>query len=190
VTKSQQTAADLVAALRARNPLIWIRTIEELRVEKYIFEAAAAAGYVPYTWDVAQGVTDIAGKPVPGIGSTDPGETLNAIRDYAKRPAAGRRLWVLRDLSPWLAGPIGITTVRQLRNLTRLLPGTPREAAQAIVVLTPSADVPVELNSVRSSTRTASQLARSAPNCRFGGHMDGRSPSVVSTSWSCVMACH
>jgi ATP-dependent 26S proteasome regulatory subunit len=149
VTKSQQTAADLVAALRARNPLIWIRTAEELRVEKYIFEAAAAAGYVPYTWDVAQGVTDIAGKLVPGIvDGSDPGDTLKAIRDYAKRPAAGRKVWILRDLAPWLAGPIGIATVRQLRNLTRLLPGTPREVAQAIVVLTPSADVPIELSSV------------------------------------------
>jgi hypothetical protein len=148
VTKSQQTTADLVVALRARNPLLWVRTPEELRVERCIFLAAAAAGYAPVAWDVAQGVVDVADKPIPGIGSTDPGETLNAIRDYARRPGAGRRIWVLRDIQPWLVGPLGITTTRQLRNLARQLPGTPRENAQGVILLGPSGDVPIELGSV------------------------------------------
>ena len=50
------------------------------RVERYLIEAAIAAGYVPRTWDVAQGVTDIAGKAQP-MGGVDHGETLNAIRE-------------------------------------------------------------------------------------------------------------
>jgi hypothetical protein len=36
-------------------------------------------------------------------------------------------------------------TLRQLRNLARSLPGTPRNVAQAIVVLSPKGDVPPEL---------------------------------------------
>ena len=35
--------------------------------------------------------------------------------------------------------------MRQVRNLARLLPGTPRDQAQAMIVLSPSGDVPPEL---------------------------------------------
>ncbi len=52
----------------------------------------------------------------------------------------------MRDLTPWLApGAASATTVRRLRNLARSLPGIARDGAQAIVVLSPSADVPAEL---------------------------------------------
>jgi hypothetical protein len=71
VTKSQAIAADISALLRARNSLLWVATREEARVERYLIEAASAAGYVSRTWDVAQGVVDIAGEP-ERIGSADP----------------------------------------------------------------------------------------------------------------------
>ena len=59
-TKSQETAADLAALLRARNPLIYIVTKEEARVEGYVFAAAAAAKYEAFTWDCAAGVAKFA----------------------------------------------------------------------------------------------------------------------------------
>lgn len=142
MTKSQDIAADVAALLRARNPLLWICSREEARVEGYIMEAAASAGYVSRSWDVGQGVADMAGN-VQRIGSKDPGETLEAIAERAK--AGERGVWIMRDLPPWITGPIGITTCRQLRNLARLLPTVPRESAQAIIVLSPSGDVPPEL---------------------------------------------
>ena len=141
MTLSETIAADITALLRARNPLLWIVTREESRVEKYLFEAAMATNYVPRTWDVAQGVADINGKADPTIGSRDPGETLDAI----KARSGQRGVWILRDLPIWLQGPPGAATVRQLRNLARLLPGTPRESAQALIILSPSAEVPPEL---------------------------------------------
>ena len=42
ITKGQEVAADVAALLRARNPLIWIVTREEARVERLLIEAAAA----------------------------------------------------------------------------------------------------------------------------------------------------
>jgi hypothetical protein len=51
----------------------------------------------------------------------------------------------MRDLAPWLVGPIGMTTVRQVRNLARLLPTVPRDNAQALIVITSEANVPAEL---------------------------------------------
>jgi AAA+ superfamily predicted ATPase len=142
-TKSQEIAADVAALLRARNPLLWVVTREEARAERYLIEAASAAGYVSRTWDVAQGVVDIAGKP-ERFGSADPGETLNAIRDRANQ-GTERGVWIMRDLPVWIGGPLGAGVLRQLRNLARLLPSIPREGAQAIILLTTSADIPAEL---------------------------------------------
>lgn len=139
-------AADIAALLRARNPLLWISTREEARVERYLIEAAASAGYVTRTWDVGQGVCDANGKP-SSLGGTDPGETLQAIRQRADGGYNGtdRCVWILRDLPAWLAPPVGTLQLRQLRNLARYLPGTPRDRAQAIIILTPSTEVPAEL---------------------------------------------
>jgi hypothetical protein len=146
-TRSQAIAADIAALLRARNPLIWIVTREEARVETYLAEAAAAANYVPRMWDVGQGVSDLAGDTLTTIGGADPGETLNAIRARADgaQGQAERGLWIMRDLPVWLVGAPMASTLRQLRNLARHLPTTPRDRAQAIVVLSPSAEVPAEL---------------------------------------------
>jgi len=121
-TKSEEIAADIVALLRARTPLIWITTREEARVEKYLVEAAIAVKYLPRTWDAAQGCCNIAGKPEQRIGSRDPNEMLNAIGERCDQ-AAERGVWVLRDFSAFLFDPI---ILRQLRNLARTLPSTTR----------------------------------------------------------------
>ncbi len=143
-TRSQATAADVVALLRARNPLLWIVTREEARAELHLFEAAATAGYVPRTWDVGQGIADMAGAPLSSIGSRDPGETLETIANIA-RSGNSRGVWIMRDLPIWLDQITGATVMRQLRNLARLLPTVPRDRAQAIIVISPSGDVPREL---------------------------------------------
>lgn len=143
MSKATEIAADIAALLRARAPLLWIVSREEARVEAHVFEAAASSGYVCRAWDVAQGVTDITGRPQP-MGGPDPGQILTEI---GNRATSGRErcAWIMRDLPPWLIGPIGMTTVRQLRNLTRTLPMVARDSAQAIIVLSPSGDVPPEL---------------------------------------------
>lgn len=141
-TRSEVVAADVSALLRARNPLLWIVTREEARVEGYLVEAAAAAGYVPRMWDVAQGVTDLAGMSMD-IGDRDAGYMLT----YIDGRGAGRErsVWIMRDLAKWLDGQIGMTTVRQVRNLARKLPTLTRDSAQAIIVLSTTAEVPAEL---------------------------------------------
>jgi hypothetical protein len=140
---SNKIALDVTALLRARNPLLWVVTREEARVEGYLIEAAAAAGYKAWTWDCAAGVADLGGNRVTW-GSTDPGEMLATIlaRSESSRE---RGVWIMRDLPAWLEGPIGMTTLRGLRNLARRLPGVSRENAQAVVVITPVATVPAEL---------------------------------------------
>ncbi len=143
-SKSQDIAADISALLRSRSPLIWIVSREESRVEPYLIEAAAAAGYLARAWDVSAGVTDMAGKQQP-IGGPDPGDMLRTIGDRADT-GRERCVWIMRDLPPWLVGTIGMTTCRQLRNLTRKLPMVPRDSAQAVIILSPDSNVPPELS--------------------------------------------
>src|SRR5712691_5346792 len=149
MTKSQAVATDVSALLRARNPLIWVVTREEARVERCLVEAAAAAGYVTRTWDIAQGAANIDGTVPQDVGGTeDPAAILGVIKKFAEKSSNQERcVWIMRDLPGWLQPPIGLTTTRQLRNLARSLPGTARETAQAIVVLTPSGAIPPELES-------------------------------------------
>src|ERR1700744_6527561 len=143
----QKTATDISSLLRARNPLIQVISREEARVEGFLVEAAAAAGYRTLFWDVAQGVTLLDGKPATKFKDAQNPETaFNFIRTEADKGDKGeRQVWVFRDLSPWLEGPVGVTNRRALRHLAKYLPSVDRKAVQAIIILTTSATVPDDL---------------------------------------------
>jgi hypothetical protein len=144
-TKSQLQANDISALWRARNPLLWVVTKEEQRTERYLIEAASAAGYVTRTWDVAQGVCDISGNVIMPD-KLDPDSALDEIKARAVNSRPGERcVWIMRDLAPWLSGPGGMATQRRVRNLARMLPGVVLDRAQAIVILSAGGDVPAEL---------------------------------------------
>jgi hypothetical protein len=145
MTRSQAIAADINALLRARNPLLWVVTREEARVERYIVEAARAAGYMTSTWDIAQGVTDLMGRAL-GIGVGDPDGALEEIKARAIGDKADERtVWIMRDFGPLVTAPLGMVTQRRLRNLARLLPGIPGPRAQAVIVVSAGGEVPPEL---------------------------------------------
>lgn len=149
-TRGQIVAADVSALLRARNPLIWIVTREEARVEALLFEAALSAKLMPRTWDVSQGFADISGNPISSMrDAQDPGAALTMIAAKSQQvlpdDKEDRGVWIMRDLPSWLEGAVGFTTMRQLRNLARSLPATPRNVSQAIIIISPKADVPAEL---------------------------------------------
>ena len=159
-TRSRALATEIRDYLRSRTPLLWVVTREEARAEQYLAEAAAAAGYVPRTWDAAAGLKEIDGRPVDGAG--DPGIDSAFAFILAKGQAVANRIknnpelardkdfvdrgaWIMRDLPPWVSGPVFATQMRALRNLARALPAMPRQGAQAIIVLTPDRNVPPEL---------------------------------------------
>jgi len=139
VTGGARLSANVGAMLRARNALLWIVSPEETRIERACIETCATVKYPVRLWDCVGGVTDAAGKEIgPGRAGADPAVTLAAIRDSRERA-----VWVLRDLAPWVKDP---TVCRALRNLARALPSSPRDEARAIIVLSPTADVPPELS--------------------------------------------
>lgn len=128
--------SDVSALLRARNPLLWIVSREEARVENFVFEGAAEAKYVPYVWDCVNGVCDFNGA-TKIEGTADPAAALNALRNSRER-----QVWIMRDLPAWFRDP---TVVRAVRSLARTLPLAPRNEARAIIILTPLNEVPPEL---------------------------------------------
>jgi hypothetical protein len=136
-SRSQQAAADIAALLRARNPIIWVVSREEARVEKYLRDAADAAKYAIRFWDVGNGVYDRNGETDSNISAQLPDDVLDAIKDRAERC-----VWVLRDFPVWLQAAV---TLRKLRNLARTLPATDRDTARAVIVLSPTSTVPPEL---------------------------------------------
>ena len=137
MTKNQQTQADVAALLRARNTLLWITTREEVRVERALSEAAAGVSYEVRFWDCAQGLQDAQGQPVgDGQQLADP----NALFAFVRSDKT-RSVYVLRDLHRWF-DPV---VLRNMRNLARSLQSAPRGEARAMIVLTPSSEIPPEL---------------------------------------------
>jgi SpoVK/Ycf46/Vps4 family AAA+-type ATPase len=135
-TAGAKAAAEIADLLRARNPLIWISTKEEQRAERYLIDAAALAQYDPRFWDCANGLTRYDGAAADAS-LTDPAAVIGSIRDTRQR-----NVYVLRDLHAWLRDP---TVTRALRSLAHSLTRAPRAEARAVIVLSPSADIPPEL---------------------------------------------
>ena len=153
-TKSQAVAAEVSALIRARNPLLWVSTTEYARVERYLTEAAKAAGYVARTWDCAQGFCAMNGDQV-FAGNDNVANAFQLILSRAKGELSGygsgienrqdRCVWIMRNLPVWLAGQFNAKELQQLENLTRFLPNTRRDTAQCIIVLTDSIEIPGSL---------------------------------------------
>ena len=137
VTRAERVNQDITSLLRARNTLLWVVTREEVRVERAIVEAAAAARYTTLLWDCATGLSEASGRRRTDNG--DPGAILAQIRDSKERA-----VYVLRDMHKWL-DPV---TLRGLRSRARELKGAAKDEARTIVILTPSAEVPPELAGV------------------------------------------
>jgi AAA+ superfamily predicted ATPase len=136
--------SDFAALVRARTPLLWIVTREEARVEKQLIEVAKRLDYEPRTWDASQGVCDWVGNPVLSYAQDKgPDAALSAILAASKGGTRG--VWIMRDLAPWLSGPIGMVTGRAMRNLARALPDAPVPNAQSVVVLSTGGEIPPEL---------------------------------------------
>ena len=154
-TRGQMQGADITLALRARCSGFWVTTRDESRAEQDLIPAIANAGYRPRFWDLANGITGIDGKPERGNpefnAPEDPDQVLDGIGAKSRQKMydsdSDRNVWILRDLSPWLEGVAGALTMRKLRNLLRpdALSGTPRNTAQAIIVLSAAATPPPEL---------------------------------------------
>lgn len=145
----QKLADDIGALLRARAPIIWIQTTEEKRVKLALAAAIDAATseankFSLRQWNCVEGASIFDASKVEGVKiapdpgeMTDPGALLRYIKD-----SKVKSVWMLCDL-PWmLKDPM---LLRTLRNLVMVLPKAKLEEARTLVVISPSGEVPPEL---------------------------------------------
>lgn len=132
---AKQTNADIAALIRARNTLLWVTSREEIRIERAILDLCEPLKYRVLFWDFATGVTDGTGNPVEAD-MRDPTVVLGWVR--ARKD---RFVLVMRDLHKWLDP----ATMRLLRSLARDLQVAKVSEARAIILLSPSSEVPPEL---------------------------------------------
>lgn len=133
--KQEQVMSDINALLRARNTLLWIVSREELRVERALISVAAQLKMEPLFWDCADGLSR-ADNTIVNPQLTDPLAALRTVSTDKKSA-----LYVLRDLHKWLDPQV----LRSLRSLARRLQGADASEARALVVLSPSSEIPPEL---------------------------------------------
>lgn len=134
---ASQVNADITALLKARHTLLWITSREEVRVERALVEACGAAKFPVRFWDCATGITDATGTVIDR-NAQDPSGCLDTIANRQERA-----VYVLRDLHKWF-DPV---VLRKLRTLSRTLQTAAPNVARAVVLLTPSGEVPPELAS-------------------------------------------
>jgi len=149
---AKQVNADITALLRARNTLLWITTREEQRVERALVDACGAAKYKIRYWDCSTGITewvivektDKAGQKTsePVLKTVENNGDPNAAFRWL-RGAKERTVLVMRDLHRWFDPMI----LRTLRSLSRELQSAVPAEARAVILLTPSSEVPLELSS-------------------------------------------
>ena len=127
---------ELDTLIRARNPLLWLVSSEEQRVDGLLEEMAGTHGKVLLAWSITKGLHRLGGaraQPPPGTGTEDPIVALQAIGAYGE-PS----LVVLKDFHPYLAEP---RVVRALRELGHAL----KSSYTTLIILAPVLQLPVEL---------------------------------------------
>lgn len=136
ISRGARVNADITALLRARNTLLWVVSKEEERFERSLRESAAAAKLGILFHDIADGITDGMGKVIENLPS--PVAALDYILNTTK-PC----VYVMRDLPK---GGADAQAQRKLRSVARALKAAPPDQMRAIVILSPSAEVPAELS--------------------------------------------
>lgn len=155
LTRGEREARAVTMGLKARGHF-WATTRDENRTELDLFPAILKAGYRPLLWDLANGITEMDGKPLRGDRDYNPPEDPDAVLDAIEKRSkqklgdgeVDRNVWILRGFAPWLEGVAGALTLRKLQNLLRPdgLSGTYPNVAQAIILLSASATPPPELS--------------------------------------------
>ena len=143
VETSARMADRISILLRAKYTALAIESKEEVRVERLLRRVAEgtkeASTETPFEirfWSCTQGITDKDGEVLKG----DLKEPVQALR-YVQT-ADERAIYVFRDLHAFFSGA---QVLRAIRDTARMLKQTPPLKARAIVLLSPTMTLPVEL---------------------------------------------
>ena len=127
----------LSVLIKARYPLLYIPSWEEKRIIDTLHEVALSGPVtkVVYTWTVATGLTRRNLPPIPN--TVEPLAALEFVEKF-DRPA----IFIFLDFHPFLEARN--VTVRKLKNLA----GKIKQDFKTIVLVSPTLNIPVELQKV------------------------------------------
>lgn len=129
---------ELEIALRAKVGVIWIRTDEEVRIERIVLETCLSQKYEVYTWAISTQLTDLKGDVVDA-NIRDASAAITHILKTNQRAA-----YLFRDLSPVLTDPV---IIRRLKDLARKMPTRPVDEAIQLIIID-SKEPPAGLSAV------------------------------------------
>lgn len=128
------TKEELKTLIRAKYPISWVQTHEEERVIEIVREVADEQQKVPALWTITRGLWNL--KEDTSLDQTqDPVSALDAIMNFALPEGA---IFVLPDYHRFLQD---VVVSRKLRDLHAAL----KETRKSVVIVAPTADIPVEL---------------------------------------------
>ena len=139
MNESMQAIKSLI---RARFPIIWIRSVEEARVQQFFQDMApefAASRKTLWCWTFTQGAQNLTDPKERANGElTDPGEIVPHICTQAQESDRRGHIWLLKDFHDFLDSPL---VRRQLRDAYQLV----QETFSTIILLSPLVNIPTEL---------------------------------------------
>ncbi|QVL52228.1 MAG: AAA family ATPase [Cyanobium sp. M30B3] len=128
-------ADQLDLLIRSRTPILWIRSLEEDRVESLLEQAAQRLGNRPLLrWDFVDGLRGAPNRE--GEAARNPMAALAALDPL---PSGQEAILLLRDFHRYCEDA-GVC--RRLRNLA----GTLRQSARTLVITAPNWQLPAELD--------------------------------------------
>jgi hypothetical protein len=137
------TVQRLDIAMRARYPVIWIVTSEEIRVESTVhsyLKSSKHSAKPVYTWTISRGIRQI-GQPTERFGPEDPIQALEFVATFGvteENRRGNEGVFIFKDLDPYMTDP---RCARALRDTIADLTNSDR----IMIAISPTANLPSEV---------------------------------------------
>lgn len=139
---------ELLDLLKAREPGIWITTSEEKEVIVSIKNAIDTVGEYEtvYTFSMTEGISEVRTENNQIIyerleNTNNIIALYKMLQESNNRDCEKSRVWILKDYHLLLSNPNAIRTIRDLKE-------SPTERYTPIIVISPSSEVPLELQKI------------------------------------------
>lgn len=133
-------AAELEVLIRARYPLIYVQTSEELRVLAVVLDIAGRRGKRLFEWSCSTGIvpsgTSIQSQKARSAATKDPLAALDQVLEQVE-PA----LFVFKDLHPFLTKS-NYAVIRKLKDIALHL----KNSFKTVILVSPVLEIPAELD--------------------------------------------
>lgn len=137
---SNTFASELEVLIRARYPLIYIQTSEELRVIPMVMDIAARRGKKAFEWSYSTGIiaagTNIQSQKGRSGATKDPLAALDQVLEQVE-PA----IFLFKDFHPFLAKS-NFAVIRKLKDIALNL----KNSFKTVILVSPLLEIPAELD--------------------------------------------